>query len=190
MDINDLDLLFNSPKDYLLKYFDELRSEINSHYNKQCEAKLADEVKQKLDENLKKLMEKIKSYETECLENVSSNKYDAKQTDESGQILNLIHSKIDYFTVKFSYDETDNQEEEQDEAEYTAMEQEITDLIYKEIAKLEQIVLLNKTMLFVEENDCKISNLFEQMDYLTTVGKLLFFTDQYFSRECLFVVTK
>ena len=152
MDNNDLELLFNSPKEYLRKYFDELRSEIKTAYDKQCESKLSNEIKLALDDSYQKIMQKIKPYEQECFDKMSTNKYDAKQTQETAKIMNLIHSKIDYFTSKFSYDEDKQQEEEEeyDEAEYYALEQEITDLIHYEIAKLEQIILLNKTMLFIQ----------------------------------------
>ena len=157
MDNDDLELLFNSPKQYLKKYFDELRNEIKIIYEKKCESKQTnEEIKSKLNDNYETLILKIKSYEQECLGNISTDKYDAKQIEETSQIIDSIHSKIDYFTNKFSYDEEKEQEEEQEEeqeydsAEYYALEQEITDLIYAEIAKLEKILFLNKTILFIE----------------------------------------
>jgi hypothetical protein len=153
MDNDDLELLFNSPKQYLKKYFDELRNEIKIIYEKKCESKQTnEEIKSKLNDNYKTLILKIKSYEQECLGNISTDKYDAKQIEETSQIIDSIHSKIDYFTNKFSYDEEKEQEEEQeyDSAEYYALEQEITDLIHAEIAKLEKILFLNKTILFIE----------------------------------------
>ena len=60
MDNNDLELLFNSPKEYLRKYFDELRSEIKTAYDKQCESKLSNEIKLALDDSYQKIMQNIR----------------------------------------------------------------------------------------------------------------------------------
>ena len=94
MDINDLELLFSSPKDYIHEYFSNLRSEIDGLYEKQKNVKTTDEIKQKLSENYEKLISKLKSLEDECLKKIITNKYEPKVTTESGEILNEIKSKI------------------------------------------------------------------------------------------------
>ena len=87
------------------------------------------------------------------------------------------------------YDEEGEYEDEYD-PDYYILEKEIEDLIHTTISSLEKIVLNNKTILFLEEENCKLPNLFESMDFLTTFGKLLIFKDTYFSRACLSGITR
>ena len=55
MDLNDLELLIKSPKDYILKYFNDSRETITALYKTRKETKLTNELSIKLDENYKLL---------------------------------------------------------------------------------------------------------------------------------------
>jgi hypothetical protein len=196
MDLNDLELLIKSPKDYILKYFNDSRETITALYKTRKETKLTNELSIKLDENYKLLTSKIDQLEKECLNNFSANKYDNKIKESNDLILETIHQKIEYFTNKYTNQNNDQENEEYDEyeeeydPEYYILEKEIEDLIHATISSLEKIIFNNKTILFLEEEMCKIPNLFQSMDFLTTIGKLLIFKDKYFSRSCLSGITR
>lgn len=190
MDLNDLELLIKSPKDYILKYFNDSRETITALYKTRKETKLTNELSIKLDENYKLLTSKIDQLEKECLNNFSANKYDNKIKESNDSILETIHQKIEYFTNKYTNQNIDQENEEYDDPEYYILEKEIEDLIHATISSLENIIFNNKTILFLEEEMCKVPNLFQSMDFLTTIGKLLIFKDKYFSRSCLSGITR
>lgn len=192
MDISDLELLFSSPRDYIVDYFNNIRNEINTVYETQKKAKTTEEIRKKLEINYDNLMNKLKSIQEDCLKHMLTNKYELKITVESGQIIEQIKSKIEYVNTTFNDETTEDLDEYESyerEQEYNALCAEIDQLIYNQITKLEQIALNNKTVLFLQEKESKIPDFFESMDYLTTVGKLIVFNDKYFSRECLSGIT-
>jgi hypothetical protein len=95
----------------------------------------------------------------------------------------LIKEKIDYLSVK----ELKQDENNEDFSSYIL---DIEDLIYDATVYLERILFLNKTMVFLEEKTNKVDKLFNEMDNLSSAGKLLFITNEYFGKRGLSLITK
>jgi hypothetical protein len=58
-------------------------------------------------------------------------------------------------------------------------------LISEEIFKIEKFLLQNQTLVFINETNCKINNLFNKLNSQYSPGKLIFIKNEYFSVESI-----
>lgn len=164
-------LLFECPRLYISDYFYDLKTEIDSAFAIKQSTTTDKNV---LNSNWDKIIKKVESYETECLRVRKTNKFDEEFHNYNIEAIKLLNSKL-----------TDLKQGEQQENNA----QMIKNLINENINKLEKNIFLNKTMMFLNESNC-IIEIFDKLDYMTSAGKLVFITNEYFNKRNMQLIKK
>lgn len=165
-DLEALKYLTNFPNLYLYDYFSELRRSVDLAAAEKI-LELAHENLQLLD-NYIDTIDKINSFERECLNQLSDNELASDVKANALCLIQLVENELNS----------------------TCELQDMRDLIYEEAFRLKNILFLNQTIEFVQEQDSEVDNLFSQMDSNVSIGKLVIIKNQYFSTRGLSMITK
>jgi hypothetical protein len=174
--------LLEKPQIYLVNHFSELRSELDSAFIKKKKQVSNIEKWKKLQENWSLLLNKINEFEKECIQAV-------KLTDEivieRNSQLQIIKSRMtELKDVLRNISKQSNIIKQGNEA-IKKRDELICDINFslKQLrAKMEQILFLNSTIIFLNKNASTNDKIFNDLDSDTTVGKLVLIRNQYFTR--------
>lgn len=178
--------IYDSPLSYLTQFFFNLKNDVANAFTLKLETSEEPSAKAKLNENWNEINAKIGAFEAECKQKLAPVELDEEK-------MSLIEMKLE------SYNED--------------LYAEINDLIYDETYKIEKILFLNKTMVFLDRTRISLIsddhssanslsfnqnvsddsnesfnedvNLFYYMNSKTTCGKLIYITNQYFGKRTL-----
>lgn len=185
-DLEDLQSLYQTPRLNLNNYFISLRSEIDLAVAKQSTIKTTNDIIKQLNDNYIKMIDLVNGYEQECFKKRHKNTFKPNESKQALEAIQFIKEKIDYLIIK-EREQDENQADNDEDFSLNIIE--IENLIYDETFNLEKIILLNKTMIFLDES-CKVENLFNKMDYLCTAGKLLVIQNEYFGKRGLNLISE
>lgn len=129
-EFDDFKSLFKYPRLFVRKCFIDLRNEVDKAYE---QAKCKD-----LHDYFENITQKISAFEQECLESQLNNRFDCKITNETNDKIKIIQNILN---------ELNESQQKCDE-----VLNEISDLIFIEMFKLEAIVFHNKTIMFFGKN--------------------------------------
>lgn len=184
--------MYQKPRLFISNYFKFLRTEIDAALEKHSKILTTPDIKSELKENHTKLIEKVNSYEAECLKRQPNDSFEKSLNEETKQIIVAAKKGIEFLAdaVKQGKGEPTfdvNGDPEEDTNEFSDDIQDIEDLIYDQMLILERTLLINRTLLFLEEESSIASavKVFSKMNYLTTVGKLFIITNEYFGKRGL-----
>jgi hypothetical protein len=174
--------LLEKPQIYLVNHFSELRSELDSAFIKKKKQVSNIEKWKKLQENWSLLLNKINEFEKECIQAV-------KLTDEivieRNSQLQIIKSRMtELKDVLRNISKQSNIIKQGNEA-IKKRDELICDINFsleQLRAKMEQILFLNSTIIFLNKNASTNDKIFNGLDSDTTVGKLVLIRNQYFTR--------
>ncbi len=174
--------LLEKPQIYLVNHFSELRSELDSAFIKKKKQVSNIEKWKKLQENWSLLLNKINEFEKECIQAV-------KLTDEivieRNSQLQIIKSRMtELKDVLRNISKQSNIIKQGNEA-IKKRDELICDINFsleQLRAKMEQILFLNSTIIFLNKNATTNDKIFNDLDSDTTVGKLVLIRNQYFTR--------
>lgn len=183
-ELEELESVFEMPKLHLSNFFNDLRAEIDYAVAKQGSIKTTAELKSKLDENYFKMINLVDQYEQNCQKQLPRNKFSQQVSIDTQKTLDQIRQNIEFLKQQDLKETAENTE-----YDYSDVIMFIEDNIYDEIFKLEKIMFLNKTMIFLDELTTKVDLHFSKMDYLSSAGKLIFITNEYFSKRGLYSIT-
>lgn len=189
--LDALKYLIDSSKQFLNNFFLNIKNEVTTAFAFKLEQTPDESNKIKLNENLTELFARINAFELEC----SIKHSFSEPASESNEIVKLTEIKLDHFNDDLFA--------------------EISDLIYDETYRIEKILFLNKTIVFLDKSKCKqidlmISddlsnhstnvsedsnesfnedvNLFYYMNNKTTAGKLIIIKNEYFGKRTLSIL--
>ena len=168
-EINDIKFLFEFPKLYMSKYFDDLRYRVDNFFaSKQIESS---ESETKL--IYLTMISKIDSFEKECFE--IKNLFTSNFIRSTAKSLEAIVDKFLTFKNRICHDLYD----------FSYYAQEIDELIYETRIQVEKIIFKNKTMFFLCEK--KLSKkIIDNID-----ARLIFIVNEYVGRRGLnFLISK
>ncbi len=181
-ELEELEALVQMPRLYLNNFFLNLRNEVDLAVAKQSQIKVTQEITLKLNENYELMIDKINEFERECLARPVKNIFTKAELEEAIKMIEFIRERIRNLSIQDDEDDGEN-------GKLDDLIMEIEDLIYDETNRLERIIFLNKTMIFLEENNSKLNDCFNKMNYLTSAGKLIFITNEYFGKRGLSNIT-
>lgn len=165
-DLEALKYLINYPNLYLYDYFSELRRSVDLAA---AEKLLKSNDNLLLIDQYIDIIERINLFEKNCLQFIPTNEFNSDIKADSIRIIQLIEFELDNSNTDIHH---------------------IHDLIYEETYKLKNILFLNQTIEFIQENNSEVTNLFSLMDTNVSIGKLVIVKNQYFSTKGLSLVTK
>ncbi len=163
---NQLKLASYNPDDYIYNYFSDLRNEIDLVANSQL---MDDDTpannNEIITDNWIEIIDLIKFFEKECNQ-MRSLKNSLTEIAKAHLVIDFIHKKIN---------------ENSNQLDKIEVFKEIDQLLDSELFKLEKRLFCNKTMFFLDrqKNDCLKSMPKEK------IGKLIFVTNEYFSRKSI-----
>lgn len=182
----------NIPSIYIGNFFSDLRCEIDLAYSRKKKNLSAENIKI-LTENWNAMTNKVNKYERDCFNNQTLNPVSEIDLAETTQKIKLIEVKLEELRLLL---ETLSQSEFRsiDAATNEALKKknellvETDQLIEKLKYKMERILFMNMTIIFLERNKCQNKEIFEELDEETTVGKLILITNEYFSNASVSVI--
>lgn len=189
--LEKLKIVTESSKSYLADYFSDLRNQIDICF---FEKKLKND-SHLLHDNWKSLINRTHLFEI----SLKKIELDENQIKETKQNIEIIEKKIDSFKNLAMELESENESDsEEDEDGEIKLYLEITDLINEEIIKLERILFMNKTIIFLESQKFKsnLMNTFkdefgnhkcliDKLDIDSSFGKLLIVNNQYLGKQAI-----
>lgn len=182
--------LFESPRVYLSNAFADLRSEVDIAFISMNQTETFMEVKHKLNDCWFQMIEKINTFETECLKVHGNNGFNNDFSQEVREKIEIIDKILSELNNQATIEETfhvDNKEEKTDEDDGF---NEVGSLIYEEIYKIEKRLFLNKTMMFLDKSNWNETSLFDKMNTKLSFGKLFFVQNEYFGKQTIGLVKK
>lgn len=183
-EFNKLKEIFHYPRLYLSNHFSDLKSEIDMAFARKRDQLTVSAKKAQLDEHFTQMINKLSSYEQECMKFQKTHEYASELQAETQESIKTIENKLtnqlDEYLIK-----------------------EISDLIYDQITKLQKVLFLNKSVIFLDRSKCyhmadnnntdeesENKNLFDEMDPDTTVGKLICINNEYFGQRAINILKK
>ena len=169
-----LKFIFECPRLFICNHFDELRCQVDltfcAKFNKSSHETTNNQqqAKSQLTENWTDIIKAIDSFEAKCLKHKSLNKFNLVMSHETVQKIKAIERLIKQLSAS-------NQEDQSDQVKYAK------NLIYDETFKIEKILFLNQTLVFLDESTCRIKNVFNK----SSVGKLLLIRNEYFGQKSI-----
>ena len=144
-----LNLLYQFPRLYLHKYFNDMKTRIDITFVKKERILIDDQLKEELNNNWFDMLQKVNQFEQDCLRKLTM-KFDP----ETNRNIQLISDRIR------------NNESNQD----------LYDLINDQIANIERVLFLNKTILFFEKLNQEETAIFGTLIIITNenLNSLLF----------------
>lgn len=182
-ELNELKALLDYPRYHLTEYFDEIKTNVDVAYSAKELNELDNEVRILLRNHWTQTIDKITEYESECykLKNIFSPNVikDTEETIKSvEQHLNDLSKQISEFN--------ETQEKVIKRCKIDELIKLISVLLWQARIKLDEIVFLNKTIVFIKADKAiKNQRIFYQMNKKTTAGKLLIIKDTYLSKELI-----
>lgn len=168
--LEQLKFIFECPRLFICNYFNDLRSKIDLAFVKKMFYLNDKSIKQKLNENWTKMIDLIDSIEMRLmLLSKTTNKFNSVFSQE-------ISKKIEFIEKLIKQTAVINKTNEFKDIDY---------LISEQIFKIEKFLLQNQTLVFINETNCKINNLFNKMNSQYSPGKLIFIKNEYFSVESI-----
>lgn len=158
-ELDELKFRIECPTLYVSDHFGDLRQQIDEAFVRKLsqdtslDAKLK---KEQVEPNWIEMIDLVNKFEQECLKNAK------KQLNN--EVLNEIYIKIE--TIQHGLKQT---------MDFSLL----SDFLYETKFLLEKNLFLNKSLIFFDRSLCSNSELFKEMNSDTTVGKLLFITNQY-----------
>lgn len=211
-ELNLLKNMLESPDSFITSFFSDLKAEVDLAFTKQLILDSNNKNMFRLNETYTQMIERIESFEKECLSNQTTNafnndivlelnesielvtskitnlykhasEHDVGKTCKKFQInhMNILHKNL-YIDLLYSNDEDSNQSLNQ----VDELEQEISDLIHEQMFKIEKILFMNKTIMFLEKTKPRDKHLANDM----TVGKLVFITNEYIGKRCRSIIKR
>jgi hypothetical protein len=169
-DLDNLKNLLNQPLYFLSDYFKDLRTEVDVAFVKKGLNEPNTDLKQKIKENWIEVINRIDSFENECIQALGSNSFNKQILTETNLQIDVIESKLNENSPDLN---------------------EINNLIYDQVQKLERILFHNKFMIFLLKSQCIYTkNLCAKLDIATGVGKLIFITNEYLGRLSIYNLKK
>lgn len=177
--IEQLKMLLEFPRLYLSNFFADLRTQIDlAFFAKELELN-ENEALIELRKNWHEMINKLNSLEEKCLLRRSMTR-----STTATNLFRLVEIRLETAT------QTLNQEA------LSEMIQELDDLVYEELTRLERIIFLNKTIIFLDSSKYKGTNqinnyskIFSKMSKFT-VGKLIIVIDDYFGERGVNLIKK
>jgi hypothetical protein len=175
-------LMLTNTKIYLMSYFSELRSEIDILFAKK---RKQTQSLMELNLNWTKMIDKVNTFEKECV-NKDENEIDSKLDFKLNERLNFIKLKLNELKKVIELlnkqrniiIDTDGNEALKKRNELFF---EIECILSDTKNKMENILFMNKTILFLSKKNCDFSEIFKELNPDTMVGKLIIVTNQYFN---------
>ena len=168
--LEQLKFIFECPRLFICNYFNDLRSKIDLAFVKKMFYLNDKSIKQRLNENWTKMIDLIDSIEMRLmLLSKTTNKFNSVFSQE-------ISKKIEFIEKLIKQTAVINKTNEFKDIDY---------LISEQIFKIEKFLLQNQTLVFINETNCKINNLFNKMNSQYSPGKLIFIKNEYFSVESI-----
>lgn len=188
--------LFDSPRLYMGNYFADLRSEIDIAFIKMNQNEQSIEVKHKLNDSWFQMIENVNTFETECFKLRSTNTFNLDFSQEVREKIELINIILNDLTNQIiaeenQINETSSQQQQQssnDSDEDSFLE--TANLIYEEIYKIEKILMMNKTLVFLDKSNWTDTSLFDFMNNRISFGKLLCIQNEYFGSQSIGILKK
>ncbi len=175
-----LKMLVQLPRLYLSNYFSDIRTEIDLAFFEKELGIIDNENKLKLRHNWQEMINKVNSFEEECLIERSIKKFKEISCD-SKPIVDSLEEKYD------SALKTNNEYELK----------HLEELAYDEMYKIETRLFQNRTIVFLDRsksNNSKLFldylSLFAKLDNKTTVGKLLIIPNHCFGEKEMCIIKK
>ena len=138
--LEQLKLLLEFPRLYISNYFSDLRTQIDlAFFAKELAINNSEQLIE-LRKYWNDMIYKLNSFEEKCLIRRSITKF-KELTKETNQMFKLVESKLDL--IKQISDEEQSNE----------IILELDDLVYDELAKIEKILFLNKTIIFLNKSE-------------------------------------
>lgn len=186
--------LFDSPRLYMSNYFADLRSEVDFAFMKLNQNEPSIEVKHKLNDSWFQMIENVNTFETECFKLRSTNTFNEDFSQEVREKIELIDCILNDLNSQIAFDEPvsdqclvdNNAKPDQEEDSFV----EITNLIYEEIYKIEKILMMNKTLIFLDKTNWTDTSLFDRMNNRITFGKLFSIQNEYFGSQSIDLIKK
>lgn len=151
--LDDLRFVIELPRLYLANYFEELKARIDLLVAQRCHNETDKEIRKVLNANWSELINRIEVFEQECLARINNNKF-SKHFDQVEQIEARIPVS--------NHDELDK-------------------IIRERIRFFERELFSNRTILFLQKQNCKLPELFSKMDSNLTFGKLIIIKNKNYS---------
>lgn len=182
---------FESPRLFLSTYFADLRNEVDIAFLKMNQSEHGMEVKHKLNDAWFQMIEQINTFETECLKIRVSNSFNPEFTQEVREkielidiILNDLNNQVVVEEAKQAFSNELKSKDDEDNFN------EVSNLIYEETYKIEKMLFLNQTMMFLDKTNWNDASLFDVMNTKTTFGKIYFVQNEYFGKQTLGYIKK
>ena len=163
----DLKILIEIPRLYLANYFQELRNRIDLLAVERC---FNETNEKELNANWTLIIKKIASFEKECFRKMPTNQFSKDVASDALNLVNQIESKMSDFDgmALFDYEK----------------------ILANETIKLQRILFLNRTIIFLERKDCKMIELFSKMNMNTSFGKLVIVKNKFYTFQELSFIQK
>ena len=169
-EFHSLKSIFESPAKYLSSHFKSLRCQVDDAFVQKMLSEQDEVIKKETNKKWGDMVEVINLFEKECLNNLKINFKQNERTINSE--LQIIQIKINSLPLKINYEHT----------------KEIKHLIENEIFSLQNMLFMNKTMVFLDRNKCEENSIisYANFDYSkTTIGKLVIIKNYYFSKTTI-----
>ncbi len=177
-DLDELKTLFQLPRLYMSNFFSDLKRDIDlASVKHAAAANLNNNNNDNLEQTnlLKKawtdIIQRVDTFESECFNLLRTNKFSSEITNELNETIKLIEDKLN--NLVYREDVID-----------------LSEIIYENIYKLEKIIFQNKTITFIDKLQCKLYELFNEMDAKIAFGKLLVVENYYFGKRGLNFLTR
>jgi hypothetical protein len=161
--LEELKTVFIVPKLFISNYFHDLRSRIDLSvikFNLNNNSLNSDEFLKKINENWMQMIQKLESLEQECYKNCDQmNAFLSKQAKEA-----IISIKAEIC---------------QEKKDFSQIEQ----LIYDNRFKIEKFLLLNRSVIFIDKENCKMDQIFNDMNTNVTFGRLIIVQNDYYGTK-------
>jgi DNA-binding TFAR19-related protein (PDSD5 family) len=162
--------IFHFPRFHLSNYFSDLRTEVDLAFATKDLNETDLTLREQIKKNWTDMILKINEFEQECLVKLKNNSFNNSQiTDQTEQLINLVESN--FINKKIEEDI-------------------LKELIDGEILKLEKILFLKKLMIFLHRKNGHYAILCKKLDHRTTVGKLIYITNEYLGKKCVEILKK
>lgn len=152
--------ILEHPRYYVSNYFEDFRREVDLVGSRLT---LGDEIilypiQKKLTDNWNQIISKVKSHEEECLKQLSQTQHSNQELVQYAQALKQIELKLN------------NLNQIKNQNQYLAsLDIELSNEMYN----LKRFLFLNKSLVFVEEEQSRVEDLFRDINMTFHIGKLI-----------------
>lgn len=152
--------IFELPRLFLTEFFSDLKSQVDISFATKELKEKDANLRSEIKQNWLEIINKIEAFEKECFKAHKSNVFDKEITEAILFIENNLDSQKNSVVI-------------------------IEDLTYK----LEKTLFLNRTIAFITRSD-EFERFFKKLNKRTTVGKLIYIKNAYFSKKVINLLQK